>query len=196
MDVDWDSTAIRAEIVATLGGRCVRCGLDDGRVLEVHHLDNDGHADRRQGITGRTVRFMKMVRSHPEKYCLLCANCHRLVSFWDNGDRPFFRRFTEEELASMHSHSTTKAKAASKRRYDALTPEERTAWARMGYQAAIGNHPEEQRRRIMKRWADHVYSVPSHCGNGHLLDETNRRDRIRNGRQTWDCRACERSRHR
>ncbi len=56
-------------------GKCVKCGFDDIRTLEIDHINGGGTKERTEighgPIYGRVLQ-------HPEKYQLLCANCHKI----------------------------------------------------------------------------------------------------------------------
>ncbi len=63
-------------IVAFFGGKCVRCGFDDIRALQMDHTYGRNGEKRIGNIDAR----YKFVRDFPEearaKYQLLCANCN------------------------------------------------------------------------------------------------------------------------
>ena len=66
-------------LIRFLGGRCVKCGIDDRNVLQLHHRNNDGAACR---AAGRSCRWY--MAHHEEAIAdgleLLCANCHMIES--------------------------------------------------------------------------------------------------------------------
>ena len=66
--------ALKAKIVALLGGKCADCGY--GRclsALHVHHLDSD---DKDFGISGAHARSWASIETELGKCVLVCANCH------------------------------------------------------------------------------------------------------------------------
>jgi len=69
---------LRATVIATLGGECLNCGIDDARVLEIDHINGDGKADRKKHGRADTMFRNIIENGHRDKYQLLCANCHRL----------------------------------------------------------------------------------------------------------------------
>lgn len=75
----WDAKRRRQELRQTalefLGGICVKCGLDDNRVLEFHHKDGT-----RKG--GPTMPQLNYSLEEAKKCELLCANCHRIESYY------------------------------------------------------------------------------------------------------------------
>ncbi len=61
-----------------LGGKCVRCGFNDIRALQVDHINGGGMAEHRE-YRSRT-KYWKMVilsiTNEEKKFQLLCANCN------------------------------------------------------------------------------------------------------------------------
>lgn len=66
-----------------MGGKCVSCGLTDRRVLQIDHINDDGHLDREFGHGVRLARYISSGKRAIDDLQLLCANCHHLKSFWD-----------------------------------------------------------------------------------------------------------------
>ena len=65
----------RERIIAMMGGKCVRCGFNDSRALQIDHVFGGGCQDKRltlcpAGIT-RVYEELKA-----GKIQLLCANCN------------------------------------------------------------------------------------------------------------------------
>jgi len=60
------------------GGRncCTRCGLDDVRVLDFDHVNNDG-AEQRREMGNNLVYWMKK-NNFPQGFQVLCRNCNWL----------------------------------------------------------------------------------------------------------------------
>src|SRR5687768_8083485 len=71
---------VRARVLALYGGRCVHCGLDDTRVLQLDHVNNDGKAHRLAVGKDPTKVLLEAERDHlagdGSRFQLLCANCH------------------------------------------------------------------------------------------------------------------------
>lgn len=69
---------IRKLALDTLGGKCVKCGFDDLRALQIDHIKGGGSQERKTlGFNGNF--HLNVVRSHMKeenKYQLLCANCN------------------------------------------------------------------------------------------------------------------------
>jgi hypothetical protein len=75
----------RLEVLHALGGKCVRCGIDDWRVLQIDHI-NGGGTQERQHVTSITRYYKDMLLS-PEKYQVLCANCHQIKRYEEREGR-------------------------------------------------------------------------------------------------------------
>lgn len=91
---------IRNEIYDLLGKKCVRCGFDDERALQVDHLNNDGYLLRKT-ITN-TLSFLKHIKKTPQKYQILCANCN-----WIKRVETDEKRFKEKKEKHLTAQKTT-----------------------------------------------------------------------------------------
>jgi hypothetical protein len=71
---------VRQFIIDFFGGKCVKCGFNDSRALQLDHIHGDGHKERKDSCGFSLSYRYKMVKEHPElareKYQLLCANCN------------------------------------------------------------------------------------------------------------------------
>jgi len=58
--------------------KCVRCGYDDYRALQFHHVNSD-----KEGILTKIVRDRSWDRAMEEinKCIVLCANCHQIEHY-------------------------------------------------------------------------------------------------------------------
>lgn len=70
---------IRKASLDLLGEKCCQCGITDSRVLQIDHIFNDGKVDRKD-TRDTQVRLEKIIK-YPEKYQLLCANCHAIKTY-------------------------------------------------------------------------------------------------------------------
>jgi hypothetical protein len=71
----------RKMVINAYGGKCRDCGVDDVRVLDLHHSNGDGSKHREQFDNGLGFqRFLKS-QGYPQDLGLivLCANCHRIA---------------------------------------------------------------------------------------------------------------------
>ena len=78
-------TIYRLEILVLLGGVCTRCGFSDRRALEVDHVYGGGKLGRLGGQIDGSPQTIRIVKSHPDQFQLLCANCHKIKTY-ENGD--------------------------------------------------------------------------------------------------------------
>jgi hypothetical protein len=72
----------RLELLDILGGRCIKCNIDDWRVLQVDHINGGGNAERRSLKSPHAYR--KVILGNIEKYQLLCANCNWIKRYEEN----------------------------------------------------------------------------------------------------------------
>ena len=70
MTCKWYRRVLQEE-KAKRGDRCYECGLMD--TLEFHHLDRTEISGRGRGSNQRAAD----IRKYPEKYVLLCRQCHK-----------------------------------------------------------------------------------------------------------------------
>jgi hypothetical protein len=72
----------REDLIKFMGGKCIKCGFNDIRALQVDHI-NGGGCKERKAIGLAT--FYHNVRIDPKKYQLLCANCN-WIKRWENNE--------------------------------------------------------------------------------------------------------------
>jgi hypothetical protein len=66
--------ARRLELVARFGGGCQECGYHRcTRALQFHHLDS---SEKESWSNGAGRASLDEIEAHPERFRLLCANCH------------------------------------------------------------------------------------------------------------------------
>lgn len=82
-----DTRALRAILLQKLGGKCLICGWDDWRALQIDHIHGGGCKEKREsGVTG--INYLLRLLDDPElvnKYQLLCAN-HNWVKRYENNE--------------------------------------------------------------------------------------------------------------
>ena len=69
---------LKAELYNIFGKRCVQCGFDDVRALQLDHI-NGGGAQERRGKTAAQV--WRNAINNPEGYQMLCANCNSIKRY-------------------------------------------------------------------------------------------------------------------
>ena len=66
-----------------MGNKCIRCGIDDWRILQVDHINNDGNEERRRVRLEQL--YKKILEMNNEElnrnYQLLCANCNWIKKY-------------------------------------------------------------------------------------------------------------------
>lgn len=67
-----------SEALQLLGGRCVRCGFDDERALQIDHIDAGNHVLCPGGRKYRYAVHRSVIDGTASNLQLLCANCHAI----------------------------------------------------------------------------------------------------------------------
>ena len=70
----------KKELIKRLGGKCIKCGISDIRVLDVNHknpLKKERPKDRKYNWTRRFKEWDKNFNNLE----LLCSNCHRILTW-------------------------------------------------------------------------------------------------------------------
>lgn len=67
----------KLELIKELGGKCIKCGISDIRVLDINHKD------RKKKILPPKLRYtwqrrLKDWKKNKQNLELLCSNCHRI----------------------------------------------------------------------------------------------------------------------
>lgn len=79
------SKKIRLLAILKLGAKCSRCEINDIRILQFDHKNNDGAEDRRYNSTKYNTNGFNLHRDIIEErrddIQLLCANCHALKTW-------------------------------------------------------------------------------------------------------------------
>lgn len=68
----------RERAVATLGGRCIKCGFNDIRALHIDHKNGGGSRERGKNNLGWARLYKKIMQGGGRDYQLLCANCNMI----------------------------------------------------------------------------------------------------------------------
>ena len=70
-------TRLRAEMILAYGSRCNCCGETQPLFLQLDHVENDGHIDRKAHRTSnKLLAHLKRAGWPQARYQLLCANCN------------------------------------------------------------------------------------------------------------------------
>jgi len=85
----------RAGVIKKLGARCVRCGIEDPRVLCLNHKNGDGAEERRTlGQRRLYIAIMKGKRSTDDLE-LRCFNCNEIYEY-ERGRKGIFVKKAEK----------------------------------------------------------------------------------------------------
>jgi hypothetical protein len=71
----------RKQVIELLGGKCVRCGFSDWRVLQVNHKNGGGSKERRMKGTHGIFREILSGKRSTDDLDLRCANCNILYQY-------------------------------------------------------------------------------------------------------------------
>lgn len=77
----------REELIALLGGKCIRCGFDDPRAMQIDHVYGDGRKERTQKYKSNYSYYVvvkELVIAGTDRYQLLCANCNQIKKVENN----------------------------------------------------------------------------------------------------------------
>jgi len=68
----------RKKIQNLLGNKCIVCGENDWRILEIDHVNNDGYKERKEIGCSYTAyrRIYNDIKVGSKRYQLLCSNCN------------------------------------------------------------------------------------------------------------------------
>lgn len=70
---------VRFKIIDLLGGKCILCGFNDWRALQVDHKNGGGCKDRKNiahSPSALQKKILESIERGEDKYQLLCANCN------------------------------------------------------------------------------------------------------------------------
>ena len=95
----YSRKTIKSKLLEEMGSACVCCDERDPMYLQIDHVFNDGHIDRKKMRGGSLSYYLllKIWNETPERLQLLCANCNHAKA--KNGGviyRP--KKFTRRKL--------------------------------------------------------------------------------------------------
>lgn len=67
---------MKAAVYDLLGRKCVECGMEDVRALQIDHVSGSGCQDRKKSRSNYYKHVLQGILSSPGKYQVLCANCN------------------------------------------------------------------------------------------------------------------------
>lgn len=70
--------SLRRRAIEKKGGKCVRCGISDERVLVFDHKDGKGYLERKDVNPSKYLRNLcqQIIAGERDDIQLLCANCN------------------------------------------------------------------------------------------------------------------------
>lgn len=74
----------KSQVINKLGGKCVNCGIDDIRVLQINHLDGDGGEERLYGMN--MYKVILDGSRDTDDLDIRCANCN-IIYEYERGKR-------------------------------------------------------------------------------------------------------------
>lgn len=75
---------IRRAALAKLGNKCIHCGFEDWRALQIDHIEGGGRKECRE-IGSDGIQRKVIAMEHPEtEYQCLCANCNWIKRYENN----------------------------------------------------------------------------------------------------------------
>jgi hypothetical protein len=74
----------RKKMIQKLGGRCMRCGYDDWRALQIDHVLGGGTKELRVMGGNKRKYYQEVLLNNNGKYQLLCANCNWIKRYENN----------------------------------------------------------------------------------------------------------------
>lgn len=72
------SHAAREEIILILGTKCVECGFDDKRALNIDHINGGGKKEQAKMGGNYYSSILKKIKLGSKEYQLLCCNCNQI----------------------------------------------------------------------------------------------------------------------
>lgn len=92
----------RGKVFHLLGAKCIRCGFDDIRALQIDHIDGGGNHDARTR-SGGVLAFYKRILADPSGYQVLCANCNWIKRSENDENGRRYGSGIQEELDEYRS---------------------------------------------------------------------------------------------
>ena len=104
------SSMNRLKVLELMGGKCVKCGISDYRLLEISHKNGDGYLERR-GLNGKKMHggwatAYAILRGwrQTDDLELLCSNCHILYEYEKGFRRTVFTPHKKYEHTKWFSN--------------------------------------------------------------------------------------------
>jgi len=83
---------LRRSVLEKLGGKCVRCGFDDERALQIDHINGGGAREFEKLGHGEVYyRYLLDLPKIEKTYQLLCANCNWIKRVENGEERGYLQ---------------------------------------------------------------------------------------------------------
>lgn len=97
--------SLRSQALKSLGNKCVRCGIDDPRVLHIDHVIPVSQTPGRKRFHRNLMYKYIIVGYKRRAYQILCANCHMIKTaedkLYSGSDGPQLRREERKKLRNQ-----------------------------------------------------------------------------------------------
>ena len=75
----------RLRVIRLLGGKCVKCGFDDVRALQIDHINGGGQKEHKMFREQYYLKIEKKILEGSKEYQCLCAN-HNWIKRYERGE--------------------------------------------------------------------------------------------------------------
>ena len=76
---------LRLEVIAFMGGNCIKCGFEDKRALQIDHIKGGGTKEKKNSNRNRELYYKEILQGKRSDLQLLCANCN-WIKMHENGE--------------------------------------------------------------------------------------------------------------
>jgi hypothetical protein len=77
-----NSLDLRTKVLQKFGSKCMQCGFDDFRALQIDHINGGGSSERK--TLKKDSLYREVLKDNTNKYQLLCANCNSIKRIENN----------------------------------------------------------------------------------------------------------------
>jgi len=86
------SKKVRLAIIDKFGAKCIKCGFDNPKALQLDHIGGGGTTERR--VVGGNQKMFRMIlagKLNARRYQILCANCNAIkrIENYDEAGRKY-----------------------------------------------------------------------------------------------------------
>lgn len=92
--------SLRTQMIKKMGGKCVICGFEDERALQLDHINGHGSKDPKRQYDTRYGWILNNLGEAKLKYQILCANCN-WIKRYENNESPSRIDTIDEEARQL-----------------------------------------------------------------------------------------------